>query len=156
MKSKARHPYLIGFLLMQLTALNAFAQQPHLYPPDSPEITENKGTLVVHQTPETKKVLELYTLQKQNDRGIKGYTINIFRDSGQDAKERALQARSRFINVFDDVPVEVKYNAPFWIVYVGKFYTKSDARKFMKEMEYLFRNTAYIAPEYYDIPDNIE
>jgi hypothetical protein len=114
-----------------------------------------EGSLIVQQSEETAKIIDLYTLKKQSDKGIKGYTINIFSDSNQGSKEGALKARARFINRFDDVKVDIRFNSPFYRVYVGKFYTKTEARKFLGEMLYLFPN-AYIVPEYYDIPDSIE
>lgn len=158
MKVNAIFRSVLFICLQIISAHAAFSQNHNTYQRYTPNNQESE--LTINQSEATAKVMELYTQQRQlSNKGLKGYSINIFTDSSDefhDAKKGALNARAKFRNAFDNIPVETKYNAPFWRVYVGKFYTKSDARQFLNKMQYLFPNTAYIVPEHYEIPEFIE
>jgi len=113
----------------------------------------NQGTVNIFQDYSIKKTSELFSYYKSKSyKGIRGFRINIFSDSGQGAKEDAIKARARFIDYFGNTDVNIQYDAPFWRVYAGKYLVKSDARRSLGKMSGQFPN-AYIVPYYFDLPD---
>lgn len=61
-----------------------------------------------------------------------GYRIRIFSDSGQPAKQNALNERARFVKDHSDVSAYLVYDTPNFKIYVGDFRTKSEALKLFK------------------------
>jgi CRISPR/Cas system CSM-associated protein Csm5 (group 7 of RAMP superfamily) len=95
----------------------------------------------VEQSTEIKSLIQK---QKQSDcenRGIPGYRIRIFSDLSADAREKAIEAKARFYQVFgDDMPVYIVYVDPNFKVYVGDFKTRNDALVFLKRIKKDFPN----------------
>lgn len=112
---------------------------------------QNQGQVNIYQTYQVEKVVNLYTQQREHYQGISGYRINIYTNSGQKAKNEAIQARAKLRGSFDE-PVELKYEAPWWNVYAGEFLTKSEARKFLEQIEHMFPNP-FIVRDYINIPE---
>lgn len=72
--------------------------------------------------------------------GVPGYRIRIFANSGQTARKGAYGAKSRFIQVYPDIPVYVEYQEPNYKVYVGNYLTRSEALKALKDINRNFSN----------------
>ncbi|HEY4789064.1 MAG TPA: SPOR domain-containing protein [Bacteroidales bacterium] len=75
---------------------------------------------------------------------IRGYRIQIYRGNSQVAQQRAIAARSKFLEKFPDVDAYIVVKAPWWSVYVGNFRTITDAFRMLKEIEPLFPNAFYV------------
>ncbi len=67
--------------------------------------------------------------------GIRGYRISIFRDTGQDAREKCMAVRSRFKSRYENIPLHEEFVYPYYKLYVGDFRTESEALKFLKIIE---------------------
>ncbi len=67
----------------------------------------------------------------EEGKGFPGYRVQIFSDSGNGARERANEKRSAFVSKYPDVPAYLDFNNPNFIVRVGDFRTKLEARKFL-------------------------
>jgi hypothetical protein len=76
--------------------------------------------------------------------GIIGYRILIFKDGSQNSKEKAFEAKSRFLTNFPGYEVYYIYEQPESKLFVGDFRTKSDANKLKVEVEKFFRNAIVI------------
>lgn len=76
--------------------------------------------------------------------GIIGYRILIFKDGSQNSKEKAFEAKSRFLTNFRGYDVYYIYEQPESKLFVGDFRTKSDANKLKVEVEKFFRNAIVI------------
>jgi hypothetical protein len=76
---------------------------------------------------------------------VRGYRILVFRENSQRAKERAMDARAKFLSKFPDTEAHLEVQAPLWWVYVGDFRTLTDAFRMKKQIETLFP-IARIAP----------
>jgi hypothetical protein len=85
-------------------------------------------------------------------KGIKGYRISIFRDTGQDAREKCLAVRSRFKSKYADIPFYEEFVYPYYKLYVGDFRTESEALKFLKIIERDF-NGAFIVRDNISFPE---
>lgn len=86
----------------------------------------------------------------EEGKGFPGFRVQIFSDSGNGARERANEKRSAFVSKYPDVPAYLDFNNPNFIVRVGDFRTKLEARKFLNtinvEFPYAFVRKDLIQP----------
>ena len=108
----------------QINILNRLNQ--HKYNQGKVEIIQDSSIVVFldHQ---------IKTYGKLN--GIRGHRISIFRDTGQDAREKCMAVRSRFKSKYENIPFYEEFVYPYYKLYVGDFRTESEALKFLKIIE---------------------
>jgi len=99
--------------------------------------------ITIHQDEYIKNLVLNHIEQNKKIRGIPGYRINIFFDSGFDrngidARTRARAVKDTFNNYFPHITSYLKYETPNYKVYVGDFRTKTDATKVLKALEYYY------------------
>ncbi len=86
----------------------------------------------------------------EEGKGFPGFRVQIFSDSGNGARERANEKRSQFVSKYPDVPAYLDFNNPNFIVRVGDFRTKLEARNFLNsinvEFPYAFVRKDMIQP----------
>jgi len=112
-----------------------------------PEI--KTGAKVIIEQPKTiEKGFLLLIESQRKHQTIQGYRICIFSGSGQKARDNANQARARFLAKYEKVKIYNVFKFPFYKIYAGDFRTRSEAYKFLKQIEFDF-------PDAYIIPDNI-
>jgi hypothetical protein len=94
-------------------------------------------------------VANYYKLITENTsiKGIPGYRIRIFSESGLGAKEQQQQMRARFLSEFPGIDAYHKYDEPFFKVYVGDCRTKSEVLKLYDKIKDKFPNPI-IVPDY--------
>lgn len=87
-------------------------------------------------------VVNYHKLMVQNSkiRGVPGYRIRIFSESGLGAKEKQQQIRARFLTEFPDIDAYNRYDEPYFKVYVGDCRTRSEALKLYDRIEKKFPN----------------
>lgn len=83
--------------------------------------------------------------------GLTGYRIQIFFDSGSNAKNKANNERRRFMTLFGQTKAYVTFDAPNFKVRVGNFRTRLDAEKFLREIQKHFE-MAYVVPSKIELP----
>jgi hypothetical protein len=109
------------------------------------EVKINQDSLVV-------AFMEYHLQTASKLKGIKGYRISIFRDTGQDAREKCMAVRSRFKSKYTDMPFYEEFVYPYYKLYVGDFRTESEALKFLKIIERDF-NGAFIVRDNISFPE---
>ncbi len=62
-------------------------------------------------------------------RGVPGYRIRIFSESGVGAKEEQQHVRASFLSEFPEIDAYYRYDEPYFKVYVGDCRTRSEALK---------------------------
>ena len=62
-------------------------------------------------------------------RGVPGYRIRIFSESGVGAKEEQQRIRASFLSEFPEIDAYYMYDEPYFKVYVGDCRTRSEALK---------------------------
>ena len=62
-------------------------------------------------------------------RGVPGYRIRIFSESGVGAKEEQQRIRASFLSEFPEIDAYYRYDEPYFKVYVGDCRTRSEALK---------------------------
>jgi Sporulation related domain. len=80
------------------------------------------------------KIAERNALKKT----MPGFRVKIFSKSSQDARKRAFDTKSKFLNSYSGLEAYVKYEEPDWKVYVGDFRTRTDALRVKMQLEALF------------------
>lgn len=95
-----------------------------------------------------------HLLQNRQIKGIPGYRIRIFSESGVGAKDRQKRVRARFLSLYKDVDAYYSYDGLNFKVYVGDCRTRSEAARLYERIYDDFPN-AIIVKENINI-DNIE
>ena len=144
-----RHLITISILAFYLSiATRAQTQHPYILTKiQQPEANQGKVQII-----QDKRIDELLgkVVERNAKKGtVRGYRIQIFRENSQVAQEKAVAARSRFLNKFPDVEAYLIPKVPLWRVYVGDFRTLNDAYRMLKQLESLFPN-AFIVQENID------
>ena len=83
-----------------------------------------------------------YKLRIQNAKikGVPGYRIRIFSESGIGAKEEQRRIRASFLSLYPDTDAYYKYDEPYFKVYVGDCRTRSEALKLYDQIKEDFPN----------------
>jgi len=114
--------------------------------------SEKGGVVKITQDNKIKELVNLHITMQRSVNGIKGYRISIFRDSGQEAKNNANQVVSKFVANHEDVKSYIRFEYPFYKVYVGDFRTRSEAEKFLNVIEREYPS-AFIREDMISFPD---
>jgi hypothetical protein len=134
------------FLLFYLS-LHSFAQttnKPYIIT----KLQQSENSQGHVQIIQDKKIDELMSkmIDHNAQRGtVRGYRIRIFMENSQVAQQKAIAARSKFLEKFQD-QMEAYYDvkAPIWRVYVGDFRTQTDAFRMLKQIEQYFPNALIV------------
>jgi hypothetical protein len=73
-------------------------------------------------------------------KGVPGYRIRIFSESGLGAKEEQQRVRARFLSLYPDIDAYYRYDEPYFKVYVGDCRTRSEALKLYDRIKKQFPN----------------
>lgn len=108
----------------------------------------SRGTVNITQENGITELVNFHLIQQKAIKGIRGYAISIFIDSGQEASENANKVMSQFISKYEaeyeDVKCYKRFESPFYKVYVGDFRTKSDALRFYQVIKRDYPEDAFI------------
>ncbi len=96
---------------------------------------ENTGEVKIVQDPRIDTLVSRYVEINDIHPAIKGWRIEIFFESGNLSKKKAMEAKSKFVEQFTDVPSYLTFQRPYYKVRVGDFRTKMEAEKFLHDIE---------------------
>jgi hypothetical protein len=136
MKSKT-----VLLLFFIITSLCSFAQQ-----------SLAQGQVNIIQDKRVDELVQKHVYVNERFDGLVGYRIQIFFESGSNAKNRANTTKRRFSNHFSDIDTYVTFDAPHFKVRVGNFRTRIEAEKNLIEIRKYF-DIAYIVPSKIDFPE---
>jgi SPOR domain len=109
------------------------------------------GKLIIIQDAAIQARVNVYVSQQAKLNGIRGFRISIYFGSGQDSKKTAELTRANFVTRYPGVNCHTKFEYPYFKVYVGDFRTRSEALKFLKEIEYNYPD-AFIREDIVEFP----
>lgn len=94
-------------------------------------------------------VANYYKLREKNKdvKGIPGYRIRIYSESGLGARDEQQRMRAKFLSYYPGVDAYNRYDEPFFKVYVGDCRTESEALKLRDQIEDDFPNPI-IVPDF--------
>jgi len=99
-----------------------------------------QGSVQIKQHQDITNMVNLHISLMHSLRGIKGYRVCIYYNSGQEARVRSDQERGKFISRYEDISSDKVFESPFWKVYVGNFRSKSEALKFLERIRVDYPN----------------
>jgi hypothetical protein len=93
------------------------------------------GQVKIYQDNMIARLVEGHIQMNKKVDGIPGYRIRIFSESGQTARQNAHAIKSEFLSKYQDTRCYLKYDYPFFKLYVGDFRTKAEATKALKQVQ---------------------
>lgn len=111
----------------------------------------NRGEVNVIQDNRIGELLEKHRQINEAFNGMSGYRIQIFFDSGSNAKNRANNERRRFMAMYPSIIAYIIFDAPNFKVRVGNFRSRLEAEKFLKDIVKQFE-MAYVVPSRIELP----
>lgn len=94
-----------------------------------------EGNLSVYQDERVDSLISKYIQTNEIHPVIDGWRIEIFFEAGNYSKKLAMEARSKFVEQYPEIPSYLIFQQPYYKVRVGDFRTKMEAEKFLHEIE---------------------
>lgn len=108
--------------------------------------SQNNGHVIILQNPVIDTLIQKHVVLNQLQPTIDGWRIQIFFESGNNAKTLANRSRDRFLEIYPDQGAYLTFNEPYYKVRIGNFRTRMDAEGFLQNIISEFP-TAYIVPD---------
>lgn len=114
---------------------------------------QHEGNVKVYQDPYVDTLLQYYESvwemksQDPDNKGIEGYRVQIFFDSGSHSGDRAMKEKEVFEEDHPEVPAYVTWRAPNYRVRVGDFRTRLEAENFLQKIKKDYPNAWVIKDE---------
>ena len=89
-----------------------------------------------------------HLVMNSKTRGIAGYRIRIFSDTGRGAKDNQKRVRANFLSLYPDVDAYSRYEGSYYKIYVGDYRTKNEAILLLERIKRNF-------PDGFVVEDNI-
>ena len=112
--------FLLGWMMLSLSSSSAFAQQ--------------NGVVQLVQDDKVDLLVSKHIQLNQNKRGIDGFRIQVFFDSGSNSKGRAQSVYESFKAKYPGTGAYLTFKTPNYKVRVGDFRTKLDAQRFLNDI----------------------
>lgn len=109
------------------------------------------GEVNIIQDERINQLVEKHVHNNSTFNGLTGYRIQIFFDSGSNAKNKANNERRRFMSLYPQNKAYVSFDAPNFKVRVGNFRTRLEAERFLKDIQKHFE-MAYVVPSKIELP----
>jgi hypothetical protein len=122
-------------LLASTPAMKCFSQ----------EGKDGEGVIRVQQDDRVDLLVSKHIQLNQNRKGIDGYRIQIFFDSGNNSKTKAQSIYEGFKAKYPDMRAYLSFKSPNYKVRVGDFRTRLDAQRFLNEINDQYPNAWIIA-----------
>jgi hypothetical protein len=112
---------------------------------------KGKGSVQIIQDDKVDLLVSKHVQINQNRKGIDGYRIQIFFDSGNNSKTKAQSIYEGFKAKYPDVRAYLSFKSPNYKVRVGDFRTRLDAQRFLNEVIIEYPN-AWIIEDLINLP----
>ena len=120
----------------------------------SQEAGKDSGNIRLIQDDKVDLLVSKHIQINQNRKGIDGFRIQIFFDSGNNSKTRARSIYESFLAKYPNNGAYLTFKTPNYKVRVGDFRTKLDAQRFLNEIIADYPN-AWIIEDQINLP-NVE
>ncbi len=140
----------ITFLILSVSPLLAQEPAEEGSPPRVEKITLGSVTLV--QDVRIHAIVDRQVTLNKRKGGIDGYRIQVFFNSGRDAREEAIRIKAAFLSEHPNLPVYIVYHSPFYKVRIGDFRSKYEALGVFRQIRKKYP-TAYIVKDVIPFPD---
>ena len=113
--------------------------------------SQDEGNVQVIQDDRIDTLLKKHIELNEKDPQIEGWRINIFFEAVNYSKRLAIEAKSKFVNRYADVPCYLIFQEPYYKVRIGDYLTKMKAEKFLNEIEQDYPN-AFVVQDDINFP----
>jgi hypothetical protein len=141
----SRHKVIFAGMMLLLLFLFPFSSLL------SQEAAKDSGNIQLIQDEKVDLLVTSHIQINQNRKGIDGYRIQIFFDSGTKSKIRARSVYDNFLIKYSNIGAYLTFKAPNYKVRVGDFRTKLDAQRFLNEIIADYPN-AWIIEDQINLP----
>ena len=143
---------LIAGIVFFLLSRSIFAQEPFYEPSsDNTPLPTLLQHVNVHQDDRIDSLLRHHVEANRRTDGVAGYRVEIFFSSGHNAREEALNKKTRFLKLYPEIAAYMSFQSPNFKVRIGDCRTKSDALRLKEEIRWDYPN-AFIVPETIQFP----
>jgi hypothetical protein len=125
----------VVLFLLSSPAVKSFAQ----------DNKKEKGHIQIIQDDKVDLLVSKHIQINQNRKGIDGYRIQIFFDSGNNSKTKAQSIYEGFKAKYPDVRAYLSFKSPNYKVRVGDYRTRLDAQRFLNDIIIEYPNAWIIA-----------
>lgn len=117
-----------------------------------PLFSQTTGTLNIVQDSRINSLIELHKEINQNNQKIDGFRIQIFKESGNEAVDKARTVSNEFLESFPDIPTYLSFGQPYYRVHVGNFRDRIEAEGYLKRIQKKYRQ-AFVIGEKIELPE---
>jgi hypothetical protein len=117
----------------------------------SQEAKKDSGNIRIIQDDKVDLLVSKHIQINQYRKGIDGFRIQIFFDSGNNSKIRAKSIYESFMAKYPDIGTYLTFKTPNYKVRIGDFRTKLDAQRFLNEIIADYPN-AWIIEDQINLP----
>ncbi len=114
---------------------------------------QQTGKVNMHQPSGLESLVEKHIAVNKKMEGIPGFRIQIFSDSGNNSKRRALQAKAKFRKSFSDIEAYIVFQAPYYKVEVGNFISQLEAERVLNKLKEFYPGAFIVAEPEMEIPE---
>jgi hypothetical protein len=125
-------PFLLSFFLNIHTI---FAQVTGTQLVRDIQYAQTPGKVTIVQDNDIVKLIDKHLFEESKRKGITGYRIRIYSNSGKQAYTDGPKVQAEFISKYEGIKTYYIFDSPFYLLYVGDFRTHSNAMKFLKSIE---------------------
>jgi hypothetical protein len=129
---------LLPFIIVSLLAGNLCAQISGIKFMQDVQSPTDGGKLTIIQNDDIARLVDRQISEESKKKGIVGYRIRVFSNSGSTARKEGEGIMSEFIQKYEDIKTYFNFDSPFYRLYVGDFRTRSEAMKYLKKIEQNF------------------
>jgi hypothetical protein len=147
--------YVILANMLIISILQGYSQEP-VVPQKQVEIYRSlynhnpgEGKVILIQDEKLGSILYAQIQLNKQQKDIPRYWIRIFSNSGHGSREKAYAVKASFLKKFEGINNNVIYDDPNYKVYVGGYYSKSEALQLLYQLKQDF-------PSAFIIYDRIE
>lgn len=108
---------------------------------------QREGSLSIYQDERVDSLLSKYVQVNEVHTSIEGWRIEIFFEAGNYSKKLAMEAKSKFVEQYPEVPSYLIFQQPYYKVRVGDYRTKMEAEKFLHKIEFDYPQAFVVADE---------
>jgi len=154
-----RFKFFPGIIILLIISLSAFSQSNEekyvgndiFSKVQSPEQGQ-QNEVVIFQDMRINDLVYNHIKQNKQKGGVSGYRIRIFSNLGSSARDQSQVTKTKFYELFPEIPIYREYDSPYFKVYVGDYRSKVDALKDFNQIKRYFRS-AFIVPDKINYPE---
>jgi len=115
-------------------------------------VKAQQGVVTVNADNRVDSLITLHQLHNKTYPFIKGYRIQLFKDSGNEALDEAQEMMDKFKKEFPDLNTYLSFHEPYYRVRVGDFRTRLEALDWLQEIKRKYRNV-WVIKDFINYPD---